>query len=140
MVVARKTVRIAAAVVSVISAAQAGSAAAAEPNLDRYYSKTYTACMDQASGSTAPMRDCISGEYGLWDKALNTAYQSLTASRAPAAKIQLRDDERAWLKRTDHKCDHAGDQDEGGTLQQVEIDQCNLEERIKRTLYLRGLH
>jgi len=136
MVVGRQVASIAATLALVLVA----HAEAAEPNLDRYYSKTYTACMDQASGSTGPMRDCISDEYDLWDKSLNTAYQSLMASRTPAAKIQLRDDERAWLKRTDHKCDHAGDQDEGGTLQQVEIDQCNLEERVKRTLYLRGLH
>ena len=56
-------------------------AAQAQASLDRYYSKTYTACMDRASGSTGPMRDCISDEYDLWDKSLNTAYQSLIASR-----------------------------------------------------------
>ena len=136
MVVARGAARFATALALVLAA----HAEAAEPNLDRYYSKTYTACMDQASGMTMSMRGCISDEYDLWDRSLNTAYQALIASRAPAAKIELRDDERAWLKRTDHKCDRAGDDEAGGTLQQVEIDQCNLEERVKRTLYLRGLH
>ena len=53
--------------------------------------------------------------------------------------VPLSDEERAWLNHTQHKCDHAGDDEAGGTLQGVEIDQCNLDETILRTVYLRGL-
>jgi len=113
--------------------------ASAQPKADPFYSKAYNACMDVAGGSTMPMRDCIGAEYQAWDKQLNEAYQALMASRAAPDKVKLRDDERAWLKRTKHKCDHAGDDEEGGTLRGVEIDQCNLDETILRTVYLRGL-
>lgn len=107
--------------------------------VDRYYSKTYNDCMDQAGGSTLPMKECLGAEQDAWDKQLNAVYQTLMAARSPADKIKLRDDERAWLKRSDHKCEHAGDAEEGGTLQGVEEDICYLDERILRTIYLRGL-
>lgn len=115
-------------------------ALAAAPGVDRYYSKAYNDCMNEASGSTLPMRQCMGDEHDAWDKQLNQIYQALMASRSAAAKVQLRDDERAWLKRTQHQCDHAGDDEAGGTLQNVEIDQCYLDETIRRTVYLRGLH
>jgi uncharacterized protein YecT (DUF1311 family) len=111
----------------------------ASPKADRYYSKTFNDCLPGAA-STMQMRDCIGGEYTLWDKQLNQVYQARMAPRAEAGKVQLRDDERAWLKRTKAKCDHAGDDEAGGSLQLVEIDQCNLDQTILRTVYLRGLH
>jgi uncharacterized protein YecT (DUF1311 family) len=123
-----------------VLASAATVALAAPPSVDRYYSKTYSDCMNEAAGSTLPMRQCMGAEHDDWDKTLNQVYQALMASRAGPAKTQLRDDERAWLKRTTHQCDHAGDDEAGGTLQNVEIDQCYLDETIRRTVYLRGLH
>lgn len=117
----------------------AATAAQAAPKVDRYYSKTYHACLDAAGGATLPMRECIGAEYEAWDKRLNQTYQALMAGRSGSDKITLRDKERAWLLRTKTKCDHAGDDEEGGSLQGVEIDQCNLDETILRTVYLRGL-
>jgi uncharacterized protein YecT (DUF1311 family) len=111
----------------------------AAPSAQTYYSKTYTACM--ATGlSTLEMRDCQNAEYADWDKALNGVYQTLMANRSAPEKLQLRDDERAWLKRTKAKCDHAGDSEAGGTLQPIEVQGCYLDETILRTVYLRGLH
>ncbi len=95
--------------------------------------------MDAAGGSTMPMKECMGAEYETWDKQLNQTYQALMARRAAPDQAKLRDDERIWLKRTKHKCDHAGDDEQGGSLQGVEIDQCNLDETILRTVYLRGL-
>jgi uncharacterized protein YecT (DUF1311 family) len=111
----------------------------AAPSAEAYYSKTYTACMAKGL-STAEMRDCQNAEYADWDKALNGVYQTVMASRSAAEKIQLRDDERAWLKRTKARCDHAGDSEAGGTLQPIEVQGCYLDETILRTVYLRGLH
>ena len=128
------------AAAAALALAVPAAALADPPSVDRYYSKTYSACMDAAGGSTFPMRDCIGAEHDSWDKSLNQVYQALMASRAGAEKTELRDDERAWLKRTQHTCDHAGDDEAGGTLQAVEVDQCYLDETIRRTVYLRGLH
>lgn len=116
----------------------AGLAASADPpNVDRYYSKTYTDCMAEAGGSTMPTRDCQNDETDRWDKALNGVYQQLLAKADAAGKVQLRDEERAWLKRITRRCDHAGDDEAGGTLQPVEIADCYLTEKILRTVELR---
>lgn len=112
--------------------------AAAQAKADHYYSAAYKTCQNGAM-STLQIKGCIADEYEAWDKPLNQTYQALMARRAAGDQAQLRDDERAWLKRTKHKCDHAGDGEAGGTLQSVEIDQCNLDETILRTVYLRGL-
>jgi uncharacterized protein YecT (DUF1311 family) len=118
----------------------AGAALAEPASVDRLYSKAFNDCMNEAGGSTMPTRDCMASEHDAWDRQLNEVYQALTASRTAAQKSQLRDDERGWLKRTKRQCDHAGDDEAGGTLQAVEIDQCYLDETIRRTVYLRGLH
>ena len=122
-----------------MAALAVSTAASALPEADHFYSKAFNACMDVAGGSTLPMKECMGAEYETWDKQLNQTYQALMARSAVANQVKLRDEERAWLKRTKHKCDHAGDDEEGGTLQGVEIDQCNLDETILRTVYLRGL-
>ncbi len=117
----------------------AATGARAGPRADRYYSATYNDCIRTASATLA-MKECMGAEYQAWDQQLNQVYQALMASRTAAAKAGLRDEERAWLKRTKRKCDHAGDGEAGGSLQLVEIDQCNLDETILRTVYLHGLH
>jgi uncharacterized protein YecT (DUF1311 family) len=128
-----------AVLIAIVAAALAPALAHAAPKPDAYYSATYNDCMKTAM-ATMQTRDCIHDEYDAWDKSLNQVYQALMTSREPAAKVQLRDDERAWLQRTKHKCDHAGDDEMGGSLQYVEIDQCNLDQTLLRTVYLRGLH
>jgi uncharacterized protein YecT (DUF1311 family) len=133
--------RIAAVAAASALAAALGSAASAQlPPVDTYYSPTFKACMAAANGSTYPTRDCIAAEHADWDKALNQIYRTLMESRSPAEKVELRDDERAWLRHTRAKCDHAGDDEAGGSLQQVEIDECYLDTTIERAVYLRGLH
>src|ERR1022692_875331 len=87
-------------VMAAASIALATSAHAAPLKVDPYYSKTYTACMDAAGGSTMPMRDCIGAEHDSWDASLNKIYQALMASPDGPPKIQLRDEERAWIKHT----------------------------------------
>src|ERR1700678_3989500 len=89
--------------------------AAVAGKADAYYSKTYSACMNGAK-SSLEMRDCQSTEYDAWDKTLNQVYQALMSSRSAAAQTELRDDERAWLARTKKTCDHAGDDEAGGSL------------------------
>ena len=127
--------------VGFIVVAVAGAAHAVNPaDIERYYSKAYNDCMTAANGDSPALLDCKQTEHDAWDRQLNQVYQALIGRRSGAAKTELRDDERAWIKRTAHTCDHAGDQEEGGSLQAVEIDQCYLDETIARTVYLRGLH
>ena len=132
-------IRWAKAVVVAAAAALSWPAIAQPVSVDKAYSKTYNDCMAAAGGSTMPTRDCISDEHDAWDKQLNQVYQALMASRPSAGQQELREGERAWLRREKAKCDHAGDDEAGGSLQNVEIDQCYLDETIRRTLYLQSL-
>lgn len=121
-----------------ITSLLAPAVAQAAPKADQYYAKTFNDCIS-AAVATMQMRDCLNEEYTAWDKSLNQVYQTLMAARGAPEQTRLRDDERAWLKRTKAKCDHAGNGEQGGSLQPVEIDQCNLDETVLRTVYLRGL-
>ena len=110
-----------------------GGVHAAEPR----YSRTFDRCMDAAAGVTFEMHDCLTAEIGRWDASLNATYRQRMASLSPSAQVQLREDERAWIKRRDAKCDRAGDDNAGGSLQVIEINDCYLAETYKRVTYLR---
>jgi uncharacterized protein YecT (DUF1311 family) len=58
------------------------------------------------------------------------------ARLTPPQKAALRTSERAWLKVTKATCDHAGDDNEGGTLQAIEIDDCYVSQTAKWTDFL----
>ena len=109
-----------------------------ETREDRAMSATFHHCMDAAGGVDPDMRDCLSAEYLRWDAALNQTYRSLMARRSPAAQAALRREERAWLRSTRVRCEHAGDDNAGGTAQVLEIDDCYLTSRVARTLDLRA--
>ena len=112
--------------------------AAGGSNLERHYTPTYNQCMERAGGVDPEMRSCFQAEQERWDKDLNAAYQR-TMSRLPADRqVTLRREERAWIRRKEHTCSHAGDDNQGGTLQLLEIDQCYLDETIRRTLTLQA--
>jgi len=112
--------------------------ALAAETVERHYSPAYAACLDRAGGVTPEMRFCISAEQERWEAQLNGAYRQAMASLPLARQAGLRGEERSWLRRREHVCASAGDDEAGGTLQPVEIDQCYLDETIRRTLRLRA--
>jgi uncharacterized protein YecT (DUF1311 family) len=99
-----------------------------EPKL----SMTYDRCMSASGGVDPEMRDCISAEYGRQDARLNQTYKTIMDRLSVAQKLTLRETERTWLRTTKNRCDHAGDDNEGGTLQLIEIADCYLSETAKR--------
>jgi uncharacterized protein YecT (DUF1311 family) len=125
-------------VLSAIAAIAAPAVAADQSSVERYYSPSYHACMEGAGGVDPEMRSCISAEHERWDGDLNGAYSKVTASLPSGRKTDLRTEERAWLRHTDRVCSHAGDDNAGGSLQMIEVNECYLNETIRRTLYLRS--
>ncbi|MDB5438486.1 MAG: hypothetical protein JWM33_913 [Caulobacteraceae bacterium] len=99
-----------------------------EPKL----SANYERCMDKSEGVTVEMHDCISAEYDRQDARLNTAYKVALARMTPTQQTRLRELERGWLKATKTSCDHAGDENAGGTGQAIQISDCYLSETAKR--------
>ena len=80
----------------------------------------------------APMDFCAGVRRGKRDAQLNALYQDILAE-FPARKIELRDGERAWIKRRDAKCEKEAAEEEPHTLahQQV-IVSCQTAETTKR--------
>jgi uncharacterized protein YecT (DUF1311 family) len=78
------------------------------------------------------MHDCINAEHERQDARLHQTYKAVLVGLSNDQKVRLREIERQWLKTTKTHCDHAGDDNEGGTLQTIEIVDCYLTETAKQ--------
>jgi uncharacterized protein YecT (DUF1311 family) len=96
------------------------------------FSETYNRCMGAAGGSDPGMTDCTDAELARQDARLNRTYKVVMTELSPDRQMKLRLEERAWLKATKSRCEHAGDENEGGTAQPLQILDCYLSETIKR--------
>jgi uncharacterized protein YecT (DUF1311 family) len=107
------------------------------PSAEPTYSATYSGCIDAAGGANSAMTECEQAERARWDAELNARYQ-LLMRRLPGARAQsLRDTQRAWIKTTRARCEHAGDENAGGTAQHLEIASCYMQETAKQVRVLR---
>lgn len=88
---------------------------------------------DAARGVSVAMGGCFNAELARQDALLNAAYARAMAARDPAARNRLRAEERGWIGRRDEGCAEATT---GGTIDQVEIPACLLDETIARRLVL----
>lgn len=110
--------------------------AAAQVDVEKEYSATYTRCLrtgDAARGVTPAMAACINAELARQDKRLNTAYARAMARLSPKAKTQLRTVQRAWIKTRDAECSANLT---GGTIDFIERPSCHLNLTIERAVEL----
>lgn len=94
---------------------------------------TYYTCVKASRGVTLALNNCIGDEHDFQDKRLNTAYQRLRTSLAPAQKTALRDEERAWIGARDKTCSADSG---GGTASLLDSNQCQLDETAARAAVL----
>lgn len=99
-----------------------------------------TPCLaDDAQGTTASMRDCISFEHAAWDRLLNEDYQTLLASLGTEAdRESLRDAQRHWIAFVAAFCPLSF-QFNGGSLNVLNGDICLMEMTARQDLELREL-
>jgi uncharacterized protein YecT (DUF1311 family) len=86
-------------------------------------SQIFSACMNQSSGSTLSMIECIEAETGRQDVRLNKAYKDVMGSLTPERKKQLQEAQRLWLKYRKANCDFYYDP-EGGSIARVNANDC----------------
>jgi uncharacterized protein YecT (DUF1311 family) len=101
-------------------------------------SANYTGCMNRSGGITASMNDCIGAEYGRLDRRLNVSYQA-TLRRLPRARqLALRSEQRGWLATREESClaDLEGGGENMGTLDQIQLNMCNLSELKRRIIWI----
>lgn len=101
---------------------------------ERYVSSAFAACADASGGVTSELRDCSAQEYRRLDGRLNRAYGAAMARRGPAARVALRNDQRAWLRTRWRRC--ARLRPTGGTADLLNRDGCVQSELIRRIAWL----
>jgi len=114
-------------------------AAWAQATDDALLSDTYRECMNAPSGGTTMgMNACMGDELARQDKQLNVAYQALMQALPAARRAALRDAQRAWLKFRELQCGFFRD-DDAGTMQTLQINQCMLALTARRAADLATL-
>ena len=112
----------------------AGAVLALCPAAHAQYSGEYDSCMGRAHSNTVQTGMCAQAELNRQDARLNKAYQALMAQFGAdqPKKIQLRDDERAWLKKRDYGCKIDGNTIDNGCLMQKTASRADaLEHQLK---------
>lgn len=117
-----------------IAGALGSAPAAAEVSQDvtADFSRAYQACImygETHNTIAIPQSECDARELRAQDARLNTAYKAVVARLSPARKADLRTDERNWISARDHKCARLPNPDL--------TTECEINETIKRTAYLR---
>jgi uncharacterized protein YecT (DUF1311 family) len=117
----------------------AGGPELTQEQIAEQYSPAYDTCLktgDAAKGVTPAMAQCIADEIKVQDERLNAAYRSAMDKRDEAGKLALRDEERAWIKARDAKCDALA---QGGSIDRIEIPSCVLSETVRRRVKLQPM-
>jgi uncharacterized protein YecT (DUF1311 family) len=99
-------------------------------------SDAYVTCMVEAGGVTSSLRECIGTEYQRVDVLLNASYKRTLARLSKTSQAKLRGEERSWLKTRSDRCEADLEEDKGGTIWLIEMDNCELQELIRRTLWI----
>lgn len=94
------------------------------------------ACPGVDTSTTDGQRDCIAIQYKAADSDLNATYKQLMATLPDAAKATLKEEQRGWVKQKEAKCAAAAKEFEGGTMEQVTRDDCELGMTKDRATYL----
>jgi uncharacterized protein YecT (DUF1311 family) len=71
------------------------------------------------------LNTCAGDNYESADDALNATYKKIIASKLDrASKGRLRDSERVWIKARDTACNEAAAPDEGGSIYNMDLNNC----------------
>jgi uncharacterized protein YecT (DUF1311 family) len=99
-------------------------------------SDAYVTCMAESGGVTSSLRECIGTEYQRVDVRLNASYKRTLARLSMPSQAKLRGEQRTWLKTRLQKCERDLEGDKDGTIWLIEMDNCALQELIRRTLWI----
>ena len=99
------------------------------------YTQSYNDCPGFKNGVDLEMLDCISAEFEVQDRRLNTAYAKALAALPPNRKASLRAAQRTWIAYRDQWCGIAYDR-ESGSAEHIAANDCELEETVLQTLKL----
>ncbi len=93
-------------------------------------------CHDLDQTVTVNQVDCLDRKFEKADSELNRSYKALMASLSDTQKITLKQEQIKWIKEKEIKCNEAGKEFEGGTMETVLIKDCMVEMTENRISYL----
>lgn len=85
---------------------------------------------------TAQQYECFDRKFKVADDALNGRYKDLMAKLDDTQKAALRNSQRAWIKEKETKCEKAGDEFKGGTMEGILIADCKVQMTEQRVVFL----
>ena len=80
--------------------------------------------------------ECLGRKFQVADKNLNDEYKRAMALLDEDGRIELRDSQRTWIKEKEEKCEEAGKEFEGGTLQPIVTAECMVRMTDERSAFL----
>lgn len=89
---------------------------------------------------TADIRNCLGMKYKVADKELNRVYKQLMSRLDEPRKLSLKKEQIAWIMEKESKCQKAGKESEGGSLEAVMIEDCLVQMTEQRVIYLKRIH
>lgn len=108
----------------------------ADPEIAARMSRPYRQCVAAAGRVPARRLVCLTAETRRQDDLLNFVYRRIRATYSPAAQIDLRDTQRAWIRLRNSYCaaDRASERD--ATRAAIAFQDCYLTETVERTVWL----
>lgn len=82
--------------------------------------------------------ECLNRKFTSVDQQLNETYKQLMVTLDDSRKSALKKEQVAWVKEKESKCNQAGKEFEGGTMEIVLIADCEVEMTEKRLAYLKN--
>jgi uncharacterized protein YecT (DUF1311 family) len=107
-------------------------------------SEQYSECMNQSSGVTVTILDCIATETKKQEFLLNKAYKKVMENLSVKRKKQFHNTQSLWIKYRDANCDFYTDAD-SGSLATIVLNKCFLTEislrrkEIEKVLLFEGI-
>lgn len=107
-----------------------------EKQVSARQNSAHISCLSKAEGNTFYLRACMGTEFQRIDRQLNIRYKEALRRLDDEGQANLRKDERAWLKTRLNSCERDLEDDKGGTIWLIEMDDCALQEHIRRTAWI----
>ncbi|GAA0326954.1 hypothetical protein GCM10009087_41500 [Sphingomonas oligophenolica] len=110
-----------------------------DPAIEKHYTVEFDRCQ-KAAVITRENAACFDAEFTRQDTALNRIWKETNRRLKAAAHGPLLAAQRKWISERDPFCRSIADGFKGGTIAPVVYSNCRVEQTIRRTIWLEGLH
>lgn len=100
--------------------------------------KSEDVCSGIDQSNSFGMSECGSKKYEIADGELNRVYKQLMSSLGQDKKVAIKKEQIQWIKEKESKCSEAGKEFEGGTMEPIMIQDCQVKMTEERLAYLKS--